>query len=283
MTALFTALFDDAAIFPPGNSPLPEAVAAHRGWQRTAAAPMVGPFVVTAAHLDELAGLGAGFPLAVTVPSGPPGLADVLATDGFDVVSVETPYAAGGLAELQAAAATVTVYAEVPVMDLTDELAAQLVAAGLRLKLRTGGTHPGSFPSGPALATALVVAVHAGLPFKLTAGLHNALRHRDPVTGLEHHGFGNVLAAVAEARRGDSNGTGRAEIVDSVTAILEAQEPQTIIELVNALNREDIVAVRERFTSFGTCSIIEPLDDLVALGLLPASFRLASGNYGVRA
>ena len=44
---------------------------------------------------------------------------------------------------------------------------------------------------------------HAALdretPFKCTAGLHNAVRHRAADTGFEHHGFLNVLLATRQA------------------------------------------------------------------------------------
>src|SRR5690349_20003346 len=50
---MFERLFDDAALFPPGNAPMTDAVPAHRGLQQRLA-PLVGPFVVPAQRLDEL-------------------------------------------------------------------------------------------------------------------------------------------------------------------------------------------------------------------------------------
>ena len=51
---LFAALVDDAAMFPPGNATVPEAVAAHRDHRRSWFAPLVGPLVVRDRQLDEL-------------------------------------------------------------------------------------------------------------------------------------------------------------------------------------------------------------------------------------
>ena len=71
---LFALFCDDAAIFPPGEMPLAEAVPAHLGHVAAAHAPLVGPLVVPQARLAELAELPIAYDtgsveLAVTVPS----------------------------------------------------------------------------------------------------------------------------------------------------------------------------------------------------------------------
>jgi hypothetical protein len=40
---------------------------------------------------------------------------------------------------------------------------------------------------------------------------------------------------------------------------------------VAALGHERLAAARASFTSFGTCSVAGPRDDLIRLGLLPAT------------
>ncbi len=47
-------LVDDAAIFPPGNAPLPEAVTAHLERRSTPYADLVGTFVVDDRRLPDL-------------------------------------------------------------------------------------------------------------------------------------------------------------------------------------------------------------------------------------
>src|SRR5258706_15580954 len=56
--ALLARLVDDAAVFPPGNAPLPEAVAAHHGHRAAWYADLVGPLLVPASAVrsGELAG-----------------------------------------------------------------------------------------------------------------------------------------------------------------------------------------------------------------------------------
>lgn len=261
-SGLFDHLYDDAAIFPPGNAPLADAVPAHRGWLASPHARTVGVFVCSADRLDDLARLGADFPVSVTVPDGPGGLAAVLTRDDLDLASVEVPLTgADGWEALGDAVRRTQAYAEVRLADLTPSVAERLATAGVRLKVRTGGAEPALFPTAGALAAGIVTAVRADLPFKLTAGLHNALRHRDPVTGFEHHGFANVLAATAAA----VTGAPEAE----VAAILDTTDAAPVVASLVAMSAAEVAAVRRLFRSFGTCSIQEPLDDLAALGLLP--------------
>ena len=64
-----------------------------------------------------------------------------------------------------------------------------------RAKYRTGGTTAGAVPSSVELAGFLRAALDRRLSFKLTAGLHHAVR--GPLAEAEaQHGVLNVLAAV---------------------------------------------------------------------------------------
>jgi len=68
--ALFRRLVDDAAMFPPGDLPLAEAVAAHRAHRTSPYADLVGPFVCTDEDLMKVAAEAARTgdePLEVTV------------------------------------------------------------------------------------------------------------------------------------------------------------------------------------------------------------------------
>ncbi|WP_278258335.1 homogentisate 1,2-dioxygenase domain-containing protein [Nocardioides convexus] len=78
----FERLLDDAAIFPPGDLPLAEAVRAHLAHGVAPHAALVGPLVVSLADLPVLAEATAGLPvgsiaLSITVPS-PAAAGDVL-------------------------------------------------------------------------------------------------------------------------------------------------------------------------------------------------------------
>ncbi|MDQ6522113.1 hypothetical protein RB608_00810 [Nocardioides sp. LHD-245] len=265
----FQHLVDDAAIFPPGLAPLPAAVAAHRALAMTAYAGLVGPLVIDTARLDDLAGLDtAGFEVSVVVPT-PAEVAGVAAratAAGVRLASLEvrlggpgTP--AGQVAAIAAARpAGVTTYVEVP-RPASPEWPAVLdavAAHGLRLKLRTGGTEAAAFPAEDEVAAWIIAAVTRDLPFKCTAGLHHAVRHTGAITGFEHHGYLNILLATAQAVAGAEAST--------LVATLAERDAATLAAAVRAAS--GLAAARNTFTSYGSCSVVEPYDDLVALDLL---------------
>lgn len=268
---LFLGLFDDAAIFPPGNVAMPDAVRAYLD-RRSSSLP--GPFICSLPRWDELVrALDAGhrLPVALVLPGGaremPAAIARAGAEDRVDLVALEIPASAATLADLvltvdgQVPPAVLT-YVELPWADVTAAQVATLAGAGLRLKIRTGGLVATAFPDERQLAGVLEAAVRGGLPFKLTAGLHDPIRHRDPATGFEHHGFLNVLLATARALEGG----------DVVAALTDADGARVAAAVAGM---DDALAgrVRHHFVSFGTCSIIEPVDGLLSHGLLPEDLR----------
>ncbi|GAA1803152.1 hypothetical protein GCM10009835_22580 [Planosporangium flavigriseum] len=261
---MFVGLLDDAAVFPPGNAPLADAVAAHREHRAAWHAPMVGPLLVPpedAAAVPEDLAIGVVGQLdAVTR----------LLKSGRPVRQIEVPVAKRGedpqpgLRELIALTAKTNLqtYAETPltwgVMTALDTLA-EARAAGLPVapKFRTGGLAAELFPTPGELAAVICACRDRGLPFKLTAGLHGALRRTDPETGFVHHGFLNVLAAAVAAADG-------AQPAD-VTKVLASSDAVPIVTAVHArIDRE-----RPLWIGFGSCGIAEPLADLRVLGLLP--------------
>ncbi|QSR28480.1 hypothetical protein CFH99_22915 [Nocardioides aromaticivorans] len=287
----FPLLLDDAAIFPPGNLPLSDAVRAHLAHGVAPYADLVGPLVVALADLPALAEATADLPagsiaLSVTVPA-PALVGDVVdrvrgiraARLAALEVAVPEGVAATDVVPVLDAALTgvgrrnsrlddevsssnrefhrpagetpTTVYVELPRDDRRDTLVAELARTSYHAKLRTGGVRADLYPDEAELAAAVVALVRAGVPFKATAGLHHALRNTDPETGFEQHGFLNLLAATAAA--GDGAG------VEEVAAILAERDARRLPD----------GPTTTLLGSIGTCSITEPVDELTELGLLP--------------
>lgn len=248
----FPLLLDDAAVFPPGNLPLAEAVTAHHGHLRAPYAALVGPLVVPATALADLADLADQGPLdvAVVAPHAEAAVAALAAAPaGVRVVALEVTDGTG-LREALGDPAGVTVFVEVPRDGCRDAVVADLAGTSYRAKLRTGGVRAGLYPDEAELAAAVVALVRAGVPFKATAGLHHALRNTDPETGFEQHGFLNLLAATDAARRGAG--------VEEVAALLAVRDARELPS----------VPPEALLGSIGTCSITDPVDELTALGIL---------------
>jgi len=269
---LFIALLDDAAIFPPGNAPMGQAVDAHLVWLSSKWSPLVGPFICASPRWDELLDhLTAESPLrlSLTLSGGSATLITAVeravAEPRVELASLEVPCRTQQLGELLPLVAEhvpsgTRTYVELPWAQVDDPSAELLARAGVRLKIRTGGTQTSAFPNESQFASALLASITAGVPFKLTAGLHEAIRHRDPVTAFEHHGYLNVICATARALGGHDLG--------SVTAALAEQNPAAVAEEVATLDTSTARAVREYFVSFGTCSISDPVSGLLDLDLV---------------
>ncbi|GGM30373.1 hypothetical protein GCM10012279_56630 [Micromonospora yangpuensis] len=276
MPRLLTGLVDDAAVFPPGSAALPDAVRAHRAHRTAWYADLVGPLLVPASALPALAGLLDDTPIEVGVIGDLPidQLDRALAEADRRIVVRQVEAAVGkrgedpapGLAALLARADGIDRYAEIPLtfglMAALDTLAtARQAGQPVAAKFRTGGLAAELFPRPAELAAVICACRDRDLPFKLTAGLHHAVRHLDPETGFTHHGFGNVLAAVLVAADG--------ETVDTVAARLASTDPLPVAERVRA----DLAGDRPWWVGFGSCSVSEPLTDLIRLGLVNGGYQ----------
>ena len=127
-------------------------------------------------------------------------------------------------------------------------------------KLRTGGPSVASFPSEQDVAVFLRHAIDVDLTFKLTAGLHHAVRGTDPATGLEQHGVLNLFCAIKAALNGAEE--------DELAAVLAEREAAPLVERTNGMSAADASVARAFWSSFGCCGVTDPIDELLDLGLL---------------
>ncbi|GAB3796800.1 hypothetical protein [Micromonospora zhanjiangensis] len=277
---LFHGLIDDAAVFPPGNAPLPEAVPAHRAHRAAWYADLVGPLLVPASAVTagELSGLvDPGTEIGLIGDTGVdrlPFALSFLEPDGVRVRQIETAVAKRGedpqpglaaLVELTDRLDGIQVYAEIPLawglLGALDTVArARASGVPIAAKFRTGGLAAELFPTPVELAAVICACRDRELPFKLTAGLHHALRHTDPETGFNHHGFLNVLVATSAAVDGAE--------VGEVAELLASTDPLRLIDPIRVRREQN----RRLWVGFGSCSIIEPLTDLVRLGLINGGY-----------
>jgi len=238
--ALFAGLIDHAPTFPPEELPLDEGLAEHRRVRAEEHGWIVNRFVCPASKLGDIG-------------DDPARLSVVIDTATLPEPNerIEAVEAAGIDPEVLFDAAP-EVYFELPLRDDVSFRILQLKELGLRAKVRCGGA---AIPPVPALAEFVQDCRRLEIAFKATAGLHQPLRHDD------EHGFLNVLAA---AVFGDEE------------EALEEEDPGAFVVDSDAfqwrdhsVSAEEVARVRrDLFVSFGSCSAQEPIDGLVALGLL---------------
>lgn len=277
---VFERFLDDAAVFPPGSAPLAEAVAAHRRHRTAWYADLVGPLLLPATALVTLTPLLAPDEAIEVGVVGDVPLARLSALlDDLDprvrVSQLEVAVAKRGedpqpgLAELFDLARSreeLTVYAEIPLtwglLGALDTVARER-AGGRRIaaKFRTGGLAAELFPTPVELAAVICACRDRDLPFKLTAGLHQAVRHIDPETGFTHHGFVNVLVATTAAMAGG-------EVTD-VAELLAATDAERLVPPARDVRDRP----RQLWRGFGSCSVLEPMTDLIRLGLVNGGYE----------
>ncbi|WP_025273618.1 hypothetical protein [Haloglycomyces albus] len=253
---VFQGLVDDAAVFPPGNADLADALVNHRNYRNSWYADLVGPLLVPASRLSDVPALSDHPPAVGVVVDVDP--AAVVLPKGLIVTHFEmkTP-TTDVIARLGAEGGCLPgfsqpVFAELPFEERLPELLDAVAKADLTPKFRTGGLEESFFPSPEVLGEALWGCLRRGLGFKLTAGLHRAVRHTDPETGFVHHGFLNVLSA--------SRANSQRELID----LLKLRDPEELTEAVTL----HMSQARQHWVAFGSCSIQEPLDDLMAMSLV---------------
>jgi hypothetical protein len=269
---LFAGLVDDAALFPPGNAAMAAGLREHVQHLASPYGDLVGPFLCPVSRVDEMASaLPGDRPLAVSLVVDVPGEAThhALRLTGTDqrlsLVGIEAAHARLGddaavigenLRRLPGAVG----FLEVPRGGFDDSL--DLVAKGgwQAAKYRTGGTTADAFPAARELALFLVACADRELPFKLTAGLHHAVRHTDDATGFEQHGVLNVLVATRAAHAGQE--------IAAIATVLEERDAGVLVATVTRWSETEAGQVRRAFRSFGCCGVTDPIDDLTALGLL---------------
>jgi hypothetical protein len=266
--SLFASLVDDAAVFPPGSAPLPDAVRRHRVHRASGYAACVGPLLVPAAAAGDVVALLDGEPLRVGV-IGRPGTAgsdvaaavQVLRSSGaIEVAGVELGWTPdwrvtdfGGLPlslEVPRGADQAAAIADIAA-DTSD-------AVALQAKFRTGATATWAWPDETELATFIRAAIDHDLGFKLTGGLHHVARGTHD--GQEQHGLLNVLATVRWALNGED--------VDELVPLLAERDPAVLVPHITRMSAADAAIVRAFFTAYGCCEVTDPIGELTTLGLV---------------
>lgn len=285
---LFVHLFDDAAVFPPGLAPVDRAVVEHREHKKAWYADLIGPLLLAPKHMAELpTATQSSTPevLAVTVigrPDADPGdvqhaIDSVRSDPALRLHGLEVGWSPGwrNLAAIaRSVNPTSVIVVEVPRADDTARAVDDIVritGTGTNgeigdgpapvAKFRTGPTPSWPWPDEEELATFLQLAIDRQAAFKLTGGLHHAIRGE--YDGEDQHGLLNVLSAIhAGLHETDAEG---------LAHLLEERDPTRLADIVRAIDQTEAAALRESFVAYGCCGVTDPIGELVDLGLIKES------------
>ena len=268
--ALFRALFDDAAVFPPGLAPLPQAIADHVARQSSSYADLIGPLLLPAFAIEDFLHLER--PRRVDVALiGRPGTDLALVADarsrldkdpGVTLTGVEIGWSPEWH---QALGWNASLSVEVPRGAEQERALSELQKHGaepnpVQAKFRTGSTPDAPVPTSTELAIFIRAAVDHDLGFKLTGGLHHAIS-RTTSEGQDQIGFLNVIAATRWALAHGAE-------VPEMDSLLSQRDPVPILDIITRMSEADASVVRAFFTAYGCCGVLDPIGDLAILGLI---------------
>ena len=292
---LLAGVVDYAGLFPPARLDMPTTLGNYAEYLAGPEAWMLGRLVIPVSRLEEfeahaatlLPGQLGAEPWQITAlvaPAGDPGLvANLERVTAFNETHAEPSrgLARIGVLELRGTdpdaiddALDRIPDALFPFFELAGDgdprgLAAALTGSDAGAKIRTGGTEAAAYPSPERLTRFIAACVAADVPFKATAGLHHPLYHHSDAVGADEFGFLNVFTAavLTRARKLDDAALRGVLTDESIETFVFGDAELSYRD--HTVTVEEIEEARQHVAiSFGSCSFIEPLDDLRSLKLL---------------
>jgi len=299
-------LVDYAGLFPPANLDMAASVAEYRQARNAATGWIIDRFIIPASRLNELAAeltstMTAGEPpwdISVILDTGgEPWLhsisSDVATATAFarelapavrftmaevkvpiDLLAADDPaHQVGEAATSVARLGAMPMFELPPAGDLRSLVGALVDARQSRqvvlgAKLRCGGLAAHDFPPPQQVADFISICGEFDVPFKATAGLHHPFRYEDPDDGFTHHGFVNIVTAAVMASSLDDSLL--VELISDQDGANFDLAPSGLSWRGHSVTAEAVATGRAGLiTSYGSCSVAEPLDDLAAMGVLP--------------
>jgi hypothetical protein len=165
------------------------------------------------------------------------------------------------------------VFFEIPDEEILTDFITALAISKLGAKIRTGGITQDAFPSTDAIIKFMRICIAANIPFKATAGLHHPLRCTKPLTYAEDapkgtmHGFLNLFLSACFLRQ-DLNNSAVHQLMNETDASRFKFSEEGIIWNGRMISHQEISLCRQKNAiSFGSCSFLEPIEDLISLNI----------------
>lgn len=291
LRVLLSEVVDYAGLFPPANLSMAAAVQNYAYYLKSEHSWMLGRFIVPANLLDDFAGHAKGF-WSNTSKDAKMWRVSVLASedltstlsqiDAFNqnhsgkavIDTLEVRSKSAKQIKETKLSSQVTTYFEIPLDSQLPEQISALALTRNRAKIRTGGVTQEAFPPIDELVKFLRVCTAANVAFKATAGLHHPLRVIKPLSyeldapNGTMHGFLNLFLSAALLRQNLNNSSVHKLMADGNADNFKFDDEKATWN-GNQIELSQLKLVRERNAiSFGSCSFVEPVEDLQQLGLL---------------
>ncbi len=284
---LLSEIIDYAGLFPPSQVPMSVAVKNFSDYQKNENSWMLGRFIVPFNRLDEFSVEAEKYltkknpwRLSVLVNDNLPVALQTIAefNDVNDKVKIDTlEIKVDEANEITNAAKIIprelTAYFEIPANDILTSFVTALALTRQRAKIRTGGTTADAFPPTDAIIKFMRICVAANVPFKATAGLHHPLRCVKPLTYEQDapigamNGFLNLFLSASLLRQNLNNPIVHRLMNESEGSNFEFGEDE-ICWSNQTISLQNLTLTREKNAiSFGSCSFLEPIEDLQKLNL----------------
>jgi hypothetical protein len=284
---LLAEIIDYAGLFPPSNVGMTSAVQNYANYLQSENAWMLGRFILPVSKLDEFSAEAESFfggktwRLSVVADENLPETLDKIAkfnesnAEKFIVEMLELKVNSAD--EIHHASKLIprnlTTYFEIPLQEIMTDLMIALAMTKNRAKIRTGGITKEAFPNSPEIVKFMRVCIAANVPFKATAGLHHPLKCTKPLTYEQNapvgtmHGFLNLFLSACFLRQDLNNSFVHNLINETDAGKLEFAD-EGVLWKEHAVLNQTIETVRTKNAiSFGSCSFLEPIEDLQNAGL----------------
>ncbi|MDQ3750418.1 MAG: hypothetical protein M3367_15595 [Acidobacteriota bacterium] len=289
--ALLAEIVDYAGLFPPSQLLMAESVNNYATYKNSRFKWMLGRFVVPISRLDEFAenakvsfsktedtwklSVLAGENVHETVRRiedfnrrfAPNAIADALEIKAANSLEIEN--IAAHIPE------NLTAYFELPLDENLNDSIVTLAITKHRAKIRTGGITPEMFPSAEQITRFMKICLAANVPFKCTAGLHHPLRCQKPLTYEKDaptgmmNGFLNVFLAAGFLQQEFKPKLIRELLMDKREDNFSFDDDGVLWRQEYFISTSQLKFLRTRAAiSFGSCSFVEPVDDLKEIGIL---------------
>lgn len=274
LDSFFDQMVHEAALYPPGSESMDRGIADRIFPENAAKVRIVGPFL---RPVDRFSEMQNQFPSdeecdSALLGSDPSRLANTYFTavkhKRLRVTRIELALLDedsdnfGAISYIGRHLLGVIVFAEVPRQADLGPILDRLALEAYGAKMRTWGLASEMFPSEEEVARFLVESLRRSLPVKVNAGLHSAVHHRDDMTGFEHQSFLNFEVVECQIVQGEE--------LSQCIGTLRQRDSFKIVEMLTDLAPKARAATRALFVGYGSCSIDQPYQELLKLGLLEA-------------